>query len=176
MPQWWSTLTMDDNIQIHPQPIWREDETWVHHPDPNTKKIFKEWKLLVLSPKNLRGKWPPPFSRLEMRSFSLTGKSITREYSSSLLTKFQSKIGETRLGKLSKWVLLLHKTMHFLKSHLSPRQNQSPSDHFSKAHGNLKRTKIYVKRDRDRCSGHLVCRLRTRICRSTVHRIDELLS
>jgi hypothetical protein len=78
--------------------------------DPETKEMSKSGNRLVFSPEGLLEKFSSPFwnkHKIILADYMQKGTSIMEEYYCSLLTKLQTKNVETRLGKLSKSVLLL---------------------------------------------------------------------
>lgn len=95
-----------------------QDETWVHHFDPETKEQSKQWKH----------KSSPPPRKFKLSSsagkvmasvfwdsqgvllidYLAKGETITGNYYARLLKTLRDKIKEKRRGKLSKGILLLH--------------------------------------------------------------------
>lgn len=95
-----------------------QDETWIHHFDPESKQQSMQWKHLTSPPpKKFKviasaGKvmasvfWDS--DGIIMIDYLENGKTITGDYYASLLVKLRIAIKEKRRGKLGKGVLLLH--------------------------------------------------------------------
>ena len=95
-----------------------EDETWLHHWDPYTKKKSMQWKR--------PGSPPPKKFRIQpsagkvmamvfwdskgiiLIDYKPTGTSVTGEYYANVIKQLRVAIKEKRRGKLAADVLLLH--------------------------------------------------------------------
>ena len=95
-----------------------QDETWVHHYDPETKAQSMQWKYLDSPPpKKARGQPSAGMVMLTvfwdqdgevMTDFLAKGTPITGAFYASLLRKLREAIKIKWRGKLSKGILLLH--------------------------------------------------------------------
>ena len=94
-----------------------EDETWLHHWDPDTKKEFMQWKHPG-SPPPKKFRTQPSASKVMtlfwdskgiiLIDYKPAGTSITEEYYANVIKQLRVAIKEKRRGKLAAGVLLLH--------------------------------------------------------------------
>lgn len=94
-----------------------QDETWVHHDDPETKAQSMQWKHRD-SPPPKKARVQPSAGKVMltvfwdqdgvvMTDFLAKGTTITGAYYASLLRKLREAIKIKRRGKISKGILLL---------------------------------------------------------------------
>jgi len=95
-----------------------QDETWIHHFDPESKQQSMQWKH-VESPPPKKFKVCASAGKVMasvfwdsqgviMIDYLEQGKTITGDYYASLLVKLRDAIKDKRRGKLRNGVLLLH--------------------------------------------------------------------
>lgn len=106
-----------------------QDETWVHHYDPETKSQSMQWKHLD-SPPPKKARVQPSAGKVMltvfwdqdgvvMTDFLAKGTTITGAYYASLLMKLREAIKIKRRGKISKGILLLQDNAPVHNSHVA---------------------------------------------------------
>ena len=94
-----------------------QDETWVHHYDPETKVLSMQWKHFA-SPPPKKARVQPSAGKVMltvfwdqdgvvMTDFLAKATTITGAYYASLLRKLREAIKIKRRGKINKGILLL---------------------------------------------------------------------
>lgn len=106
-----------------------QDETWVHHYDPETKAQSKLWKHYDLPPPK-KARIQPLVSKVMltvfwdqhgvvMMAFLAEGTTITRMYYASLLQKLREVIKTERCGMLTKGIHLLQDNAPVHNAHVA---------------------------------------------------------
>ena len=106
-----------------------QDETWVHHYDPETKAQSMQWKHLD-SPPPKKARVQPSAGKvmltvfwdqdgIVMTDFLEKGTTITGAHYASLLMKLREAIKIKRRGKISKGILLLQDNAPVHNSHVT---------------------------------------------------------
>ena len=112
-----------------------QDETWVHHYDPETKAQSMQWKHLDLPPPK-KARVQPSAGKVMltvfwdqdgvvMTDFLAKGTTITGAYYASLLRKLREAIKIKRRGKISKGILLLQDNAPVHNSRVARSETQA---------------------------------------------------